>query len=463
MKEFQQFQSHMHSPVLEKDLSSIVECSQESISFNQNEDELLKLGDEYECEFTVTNVSREQMKLEFFASGFKEPHHFVFDPSATLIEKGDSKRVKVTALFRCTAELLPTTAKVCCAFNKKGEWGKLCGIEAHTDITKFLSYDNIEKQQKPIGEGTYGTVYSGKYKGTPVAIKVYKTFREDNNAEAHLFETFNSPYIVRFYGVCYSMNALVLEYCKFGSVEHCYNNQEMTDEVKVLICYDFARAIKYLHDNSHIHRDLKPDNLLMSSFSHDPNIPRAKLSDFGTGKVSFKQEKNGDVQRTPAFIAPEVLSGIFDKKCDVYSFGMSMWSIFAEKQPYEDEALCNCRSEQEYYQMICQGVRPTLVPECPLNALIVKCWDTAQDNRPDFTEIAEETERIIGITKETPNETQRQENSGQNKEETQNETAMKDLSKTKEEYVITESTDKTEQLPNASNDGCDVSLSKAKL
>ena len=72
-------------------------------------------------------------------------------------------------------------------------------------------------------------------------------------------------------------------------------------------------------------------------------------------------------------------------------------------------------------------------------------------------------ERVIGITKETPNETQHREDNEQDKEETQNETAMKDLSKTKEEYVITENTDETEQLPNSSNDGCNSPLAKTKL
>ena len=240
-------------------------------------------------------------------------------------------------------------------------------------------------------------------KGEDVAVKKYTSFSGANSIEAQLFAKFSSSYIVRFYGVCYSINALVLEYCPLGSVEQCYYNQEMTEEVKALICYDFARAIKYFHDNNHIHRDLKPDNLLMCSFSHDINVPRAKLSDFGTGKVSFKQEKNSSVQGTPAFIAPEVLTGTFDKKCDVYSFGMSMWSIFAEKQPYEDEALCNVRSEEDYYNMIRQGIRPTLVSKCPLNELVVKCWDTDPSKRPTFNEIAKVLLKTIIATQKAQN------------------------------------------------------------
>ena len=149
-------------------------------------------------------------------------------------------------------------------------------------------------------------MYCGQYNGETVAVKEYTSFSEANNIEAQNFAKFNSLYIVKLYGVCYSLNALVLEYCPYGSIEACYGKPELDEEVKKMACYDLAKAMNYLHESKYVHRDLKPDNMLMVSFSHDLEKPRGKLSDFGTSQTALKQTKLKSIEGTPAFLAPEV-------------------------------------------------------------------------------------------------------------------------------------------------------------
>ena len=92
---------------------------------------------------------------------------------------------------------------------------------------------------------SFGKVYLGNYNGSSVAIKQYSTLTtEDNTSEAQLFSKFHSPYIVNFFGICQSLNSLILEFCKFGSLDSCYSRKEMNDRFKLLACLDCARGMK---------------------------------------------------------------------------------------------------------------------------------------------------------------------------------------------------------------------------
>ena len=180
----------------------------------------------------------------------------------------------------------------------------------------------------------YGTVYKGKWAGATVAVKRYNTFHSSNDTEAQNFYRFRNPYVVGFRGICCSLNALVMEYCPYGSVQSQFGKGTLTEELKELICYDCARGmqvcifirntllhkfvcyllrpifyflfVQFLHSQDIIHRDLKPDNLLLVSFSTDREDVRAKLSDFGTAKDSLKQTTTTRQTGTPVFMAPEV-------------------------------------------------------------------------------------------------------------------------------------------------------------
>ena len=91
----------------------------------------------------------------------------------------------------------------------------------------------------------FGKVYKGLFKGEEVAIKQYSGFTKTNNdKEAQMFYRLRSPYVVSFYGICKSTNSLVIEFCKYGSIESCYKSKKMTKEVKALMCYDCAMGMK---------------------------------------------------------------------------------------------------------------------------------------------------------------------------------------------------------------------------
>ena len=176
---------------------------------------------------------------------------------------------------------------------------------------------------------SYANVYRGQYNGETVAVKEYTSFSEANNVEAQNFAKFNSLYTVKLYGVCYSLNALVLEYCPYGSIEACYGKPELDVVVKKLACYDLAKAMNYLHESKYIHRDLKPDNLLMVSFSRELEKPRGKLSDFGTSQTALQKTSFKDIEGTPAFLAPEVFLPNLLCFCILFSFSFLFFLSFS--------------------------------------------------------------------------------------------------------------------------------------
>lgn len=90
-------------------------------------------------------------------------------------------------------------------------------------------------------------------------------------------------------------------------------------------------AILYCHKNNIVHRDIKADNLLFSKKDIDSPI---KLIDFG---ISLKYKKNTilkDKIGTILYVAPEVLKGSYDNKCDVWSCGVLMYLILCGYPPF---------------------------------------------------------------------------------------------------------------------------------
>ena len=119
-----------------------------------------------------------------------------------------------------------------------------------------------------------------------------------------------------------------------------------------------------------IHRDIKPDNLLLVSVSTKTPV-RAKISDFGTSKLVVNEE-NQELTKatgTPVFMAPEVLEGKqYSLPADVYSLGLTFWSIFTRRTPFDD-----VQNNITVYQKIQAGDLPPTPDNCKLKDLIEAC------------------------------------------------------------------------------------------
>jgi calcium-dependent protein kinase len=78
------------------------------------------------------------------------------------------------------------------------------------------------------------------------------------------------------------------------------------------------------------HRDLKPENILLDS-SDKSTI---KLIDFGTSQVFENEEKMELILGTAYYIAPEILGGKYDEKCDIWSIGVILFILLSGEPPF---------------------------------------------------------------------------------------------------------------------------------
>ena len=98
---------------------------------------------------------------------------------------------------------------------------------------------------------------------------------------------------------------------------------------------DMLRAANYLHENNIIHRDIKPENYLLQN-EDPPGVVNLKQVDFGLSKRMTEENKNQPKTRcgTPYYIAPEIMTGFYDSKVDVWAIGVCLYIMLTGKPPF---------------------------------------------------------------------------------------------------------------------------------
>jgi serine/threonine protein kinase len=199
--------------------------------------------------------------------------------------------------------------------------------------TTSSNVDRYEKMEK-LGEGTYGVVYKARDKNTGeiVALKKIRLEKEDDGVpstairEISLLKGLKHPNIVELKEVIYSEDKLYLifEYCDYDLKKYMrqVGGPLPPQEVKSFT-YQILQATAYCHAHRVMHRDLKPQNLLIDKSG---NI---KLADFGLARAFGLPVKTYTHEVvTLWYRAPEILLG--QKQ---YSTPVDIWSIgciFAE-------------------------------------------------------------------------------------------------------------------------------------
>jgi serine/threonine protein kinase len=206
---------------------------------------------------------------------------------------------------------------------------------------KFLELKKITNAFKhKLGEGGYGTVYSGTLPGDHKKVAVKFLHHSGPKGEEFLNEVISigrtsHVNIVMLLGFCLegSKRALIYEHMPNGSLDkYIYSTSTTPTPMTSLgwetlqdIAVGVARGLEYLHEGCNtriIHFDVKPHNVLL-----DEGF-RPKVADFGMAKLCDPKESiltMADARGTVGFIAPEVFSrgfGVVSAKSDVYSYGM---------------------------------------------------------------------------------------------------------------------------------------------
>ena len=213
-------------------------------------------------------------------------------------------------------------------------------------IDPFTIYEKI----KSLGEGSFGEVILVKHKitGEVRAMKVIKkmnTLTESNEEEVfneiNILKKMDHPNIIKIFEFYIQFNNyyLITEYCNGGDL--CdFSQKNFLNEMQVAyVMYQIFSALNYCHKMKIIHRDLKPENILISK--NENNFLRIKIADFGTSKIFKKGDIEKDMVGTLFYIAPEVIMGNYNFKCDLWSCGVIMYILLTHKNLY-----INSKTEQ---------------------------------------------------------------------------------------------------------------------
>ena len=201
-----------------------------------------------------------------------------------------------------------------------------------------------------LGEGGYGQVYLVRHKKMNLlrAMKVIpvksKTSEEKTDEEIELLKQLDHPNIVKLFEY-FSDNDkyyLITEYCKGGDLFDLIKKKKKFSELSAAyIMFQIFRALIYCHNTHHlVHRDIKPENIVVFRKNNAlEDLYDVKLIDFGISKIFNKVEKNNDnrIKGSLNYIAPEVLKGQYNEKCDIWSCGVILYILVIGEYPFTGE------------------------------------------------------------------------------------------------------------------------------
>jgi serine/threonine-protein kinase len=238
-----------------------------------------------------------------------------------------------------------------------------------------------------IGDGGHAFVFKGMVGDEPVAIKMLKP---SATADPHLekrfllevdaLKTLDHPNIVGFkdYFFLNKYHYLVMEFMDAGSTDQL---MRVTGPVEaryaIPILHQVLAGVGHAHGLGYLHRDLKPNNLLLNRRG------QAKITDFGIAKVLGGESitKQGFVLGTTAYMAPEYLThGRDSEQLDIYALGVSFYEILSGRKPFEfaDEQ----ESVAQFAARVIKEPPPKLTTHRPVPAELERIVMKAIDQDP---------------------------------------------------------------------------------
>ncbi|MEY8334161.1 Stk1 family PASTA domain-containing Ser/Thr kinase [Lachnospiraceae bacterium 47-T17] len=244
-------------------------------------------------------------------------------------------------------------------------------------------YEILEK----IGAGGMSDVYKAKDQvlGRFVAVKVLKQeFAEDVNfvtkfhTEAQSAAGLQHPNIVNIYDVGSEehVHFIVMEYVEGITLKtYIEKKGQLNYKEAISIAIQVARGIEAAHNNQIVHRDIKPQNIMIS---HEGKV---KVTDFGIARAATSNTIHSDVMGSVHYTSPEqARNGFVDGKSDIYSLGIVMYEMVTGRVPYDGDTTVSIAIQHLQEEMIPPSVYAPQLP-ISLEKIIIKCTQKSQDRR----------------------------------------------------------------------------------
>lgn len=280
---------------------------------------------------------------------------------------------------------------------------------------------------KSLGEGAFGKVVKAEAQGivqqgisTVVAVKMLKEGHTDAEmmdlvSEMEMMKMIGKHRnIINLLGCCTQDGPLfvIVEFAPHGNLRdflrqhrpssgyepaigaNVKDRNTLTQKDLVSFAYQVARGMEYLASRRCIHRDLAARNVLVS----DNYI--LKIADFGLARDIHSHDyyrKTTDGRLPVKWMAPEALfHRVYTTQSDVWSYGVLLWEIMTlGGTPYP-----SVPSMEKLFQLLRNGHRMEKPPCCSLEIYLLMrdCWSYQPNERPMFSELVQDLDRILTIT-----------------------------------------------------------------
>ncbi|CDO62527.1 calcium-dependent protein kinase 3 [Plasmodium reichenowi] len=213
---------------------------------------------------------------------------------------------------------------------------------------------NLSKE--PLGKGTYGCVYKATDKLLKItrAVKVVSKKKLKNiprfRQEIDIMKNLDHPNVVKLLETFEDSNQiyLVMELCTGGELfDKIVKKGCFVETFASFIMKQIFSVLNYLHIRNICHRDIKPENFLFYDMTPESLI---KIIDFGL--ASYFTHNNYEMKTkagTPYYVAPQVLTGSYNYKCDMWSSGVLFYILLCGYPPFFGE------SDHEILSMVKKG------------------------------------------------------------------------------------------------------------
>ncbi|CAK9163155.1 unnamed protein product [Ilex paraguariensis] len=262
-----------------------------------------------------------------------------------LRRKKKCKETVVTANIGSSRSLVagvvtgPPSGSACIDTPGRGLKRKIGCIDAATRMGRKKKIEQEYDLGAVIGQGKFGSVVlcRSKASGEECACKMLQKGEEIVHREVEIMQHLSGhPGIVTLKGVYEDADSfhLVMELCSGGRLlDHMAREGRYSEQRAANLLKELMLVISYCHQMGVVHRDIKPENVLLTTSG------QIKLADFGLAvRITDGQSLTGIVG-SPAYIAPEVLTGDYSEKVDIWSAGILLYGLLVGVLPFHGDSV----------------------------------------------------------------------------------------------------------------------------